>query len=321
MLQREGEGYIVKRARVGRLATVLTAAVMATAMSAGIVTAAPPNWVMSVTPLPEAVTPGTAAGFEVTVTNNGPSNIAALYLNDDIDETPVYLLSADRPGACGETGTTPPAGPLFCSFGALTDDQSVTIVVAYDTTGHSGSFPIAFQANTTGATFSDGPKGKSHGDTLTKTVSTALSTNKIYAGLFSTAGGNAIFNTAIGGNNKQQAGLQHVPEGVLGTVLDGPDATGSCVTNLAQGINCSLNNGEWVEVNVGDGTVGGFVLIVKYKNTSEPTAFFHSFGDGQQENLYPCADPDNPVAPCFTWDAATNTAAIYPLHNGSFIKR
>ena len=61
---------------------------------------------------------------------------------------------------------------------------------------------------------------------------------------------------------------------------------------------------------------------MKYKsNTTTPTAFFHSFGDGGQENILLCANPSAPVAPCFTWDAATSTAAIYPLHNGSFIKR
>jgi len=32
------------------------------------------------------------------------------------------------------------------------------------------------------------------------------------------------------------------------------------VVDPANGIDCSLNNGEWVEVTVGDGTVGGFVL-------------------------------------------------------------
>ena len=289
---------------------------MATAMLAGTVTAAPPRWVMTVTPLPDTVTAGATAGFEVTVTNNGPSNISALYLNDNKGETPVYL-SSERPGACGPTD--PPTGRLFCSFGALTAGDSVTIVVAYATPTSGASYAIKFQANTTGATFSDG-KGRSHGDTLELAASTALSNNKNFAGTFSTAGGNVIFNAAISGNNKQQSGLQ-LPIGVQGKVLDGPDATGTCVSVPAQGINCALNNGEWAEVTVGDGDIGGFILIMKYKNTSTPTAFFHSFGNGGQENILACADPQAPVAPCFTWDSATNTAAIYPLHNGSFIKR
>ena len=96
------------RARVGRFLAVISTVAVATVMTTGIVAAAPPNWVMTVTPLPASVTPGAAAGFEVTITNNGPSNVAALYLNDNIGATPVYLSSTDRPGACGPTA--PPSG-------------------------------------------------------------------------------------------------------------------------------------------------------------------------------------------------------------------
>lgn len=308
----------MNRARVGRLATVLTAAAMATAMSAGVVTAAPPNWDMTVTPLPDSVTPGAAAGFEVTVTNNGPSNISALYLNDSLtDITPVYLSSPDRPGACGETDTVA-SGPLFCSFGALVDDESVTIIVAYDTDGYTGSFPIEFQANTTGATFSDGPKRKSHGDTLAKTVSTALSTNKNYAGLFSTAGGNAISNDSnLTGNNKQSTALLGLPPGVQATVEDGTGTTGSCTSTAT--FNCNQTFGEWSVVTVGEGEsfTTPFLVLIKYK-TGVPTLFVHSFGTPVQQEIIGLCPASGPVPPCFTWDAATTTATIYTLHNGSY---
>ena len=310
---------IVIRARVGRLAAVVAASVMATAMSAGVVTAAPPNWDMTVTRLPEAVTPGAAAGFEVTITNNGPSNISALYLTDNKGETPVYL-SSERDGACGPTA--PPSGRLFCSFGALTAGDSVTIVVAYATPTSGSSYAITFQANTTGATFSD-TKGRSHGDTLTLPVSTALSNNKNFAGIFSTATGNGIFNAPIGGNNKQQAGLQNLPHGVQGTVQDGPTTTGLCTNDPEEGIDCSQFDGEWAIVNVagGNNVAGGFFVVMKYRNTTDPTAFFHSFGpaDDQQILIQECGA--TPVAPCFTWDGASDTATILTNHNGSMIKR
>jgi uncharacterized protein DUF11 len=304
---------------------------MATAMSAGVATAVPPNWVMTVTPLPASVTPGAAAGFEVTVTNNGPSQISALYLNSNLPTvTPVYLRSVDRPGACGESGTVPPSGPLFCSFGALIDDQSVTIVVAYDTTGSSASFPITFQANTTGATQQDGIKGKSHGDTLTKTVSTALSTNKNFAGFFNLSGSGAIQNDAnINGNNKQSTGVGNLPAGIEATVLDGPGATGTCVSG--GGINCNALFGEWSEVNVngGDPLPGGgyFTITIKFK-TGTPTSFVHSYTafdvDGVPytavEQVGQCPGNTTPVAaaiPCFTWNGV-DTATIYTYHNGSW---
>jgi Domain of unknown function DUF11 len=311
----------VIRARVRRLAAVLSAVVVATSMFAGVASAAPPNWTMTVTKLPPTVSPGAAAGYQVTITNNGPSNISALYLVDEVNgnvNAPTVYVTTTQ-GTCAPVGQ-----PLDCSFGALTPVNSVTVIVAYTTPTSGSSFSVEFQGNTSGETFKDGLKGRSHGDTLLPdpvVTTTALNSGKNFAGFFSTATGNGIFNTAIGGNNKQQAGLQNVPPGVIGTVLDGPDATGTCVSVPAEGINCSLNNGEWTEVTVGDGTIGGFILIIKYKNTTTPTAFFHSFGAGQQENILACADPQAPVAPCFTWDAATNTATIYPLHNGSFIKR
>ena len=314
---------IVNRARVGRLAALLAASVMATTMSAGIVTAAPPNWDMTVTPLPAAVTPGAAAGFEVTITNNGPSNISQLFLNDNKGDTPVYLTSS-RPGTCNELGVL--SGRLFCSFGALTDtegENSVTVVVAYATPTSGASYAIKFQANTSGATFSDGPKGKSHGDTLERSANTALDNNKNFAGLFSTATANGIFNGPIGGNNKQQAGLQNLPNGLQGTVQDGPTTTGLCTNDLEEGIDCSQFDGEWTIVNVagGNNVAGGFFVIMKYRNTTDPTAFFHSFGPADDQQILIQACGATPVAPCFTWDGASDTATILTNHNGSMIKR
>jgi hypothetical protein len=273
---------------------------------------------MEVTPLPNAVTPGNSAGFEVTVTNNGPSQIAALYLNDNKGETPAYLASPDVVGACGPTD--PPSGPLFCSFGALVAGDSVTIIVAYTTPTSGSSYAITFQANTTGATFSDG-KGRSHGDTLTLPVSTALSNNKNFAGVFSTADGTGVANNAnLTGNNKQATELQGLPAGVPATVFDGPTATGSCTPE--PGINCALLEGEWSEVNVAGGdATDGFFIIMKFKNVNEPSMIFHSFGPpADQERIDPCADPENPVAPCFVWDDVAETATIFTLHNGSYIR-
>jgi hypothetical protein len=319
--QRESEGYIVNRARVSRLAAILTAAVMATAMSAGIVSAAPPNWDMTVTLLPDSVTPGAAAGFEVKITNNGPSNISALYLNDNVPATPVYLSSPDRPGACGPT--SPPSGRLFCSFGALVDDESVRIVVAYATDATASSFVVKFQANTTGATFSDGLKGRSHGDTLERTATTALSNNKNFAGFFSPSANGGIQNDAnLSGNNKQSTGVQGLPAGMEATVEDGPGTTGTCTSSGP--VPCNALFGEWsvVEVNGGEDVAGGFIVTIKFKSGT-PTGFLHSYGDPVVQEaigLCPGGTPPTTLAsyPCFVWNAATSTASIYTLHNGSF---
>lgn len=307
------------RARIRRLAAAVSVVVVATVMSAGIVTAAPPNWVMTVTPLPASVTPGTGAGFSVTITNNGPGNISALYLVDDSLATPVYLTSS-RPGTCSELA--PLTAPLRCAFGALNDDESVTVVVAYETPTAGSSFPITFQANTTGATFSDS-KGRSHGDLLTKSVATGLSNNKNYAGYFSAVDGTGISNNAnLTGNNKQSTALANIPAGVPATVEDGPNTTGSCVTDLDAGIDCSLLEGEWAVVNVAGGASfdEAFLVIMKFKNTTAPSAIFHSFGSPPQQELIETCSETGGAVPCFTWDDAADTATIFTFHNGSYIR-
>ena len=77
----------VFRARATRLAAVASAAVVATMMFAGVASAAPPNWTMTVTKLPDTVSPGAPAGYQVVITNNGPSNISQLYLVSKVGDS------------------------------------------------------------------------------------------------------------------------------------------------------------------------------------------------------------------------------------------
>jgi hypothetical protein len=288
-------------------------------MFAGVASAAPPNWVMNVATLPPTVSPGAPAGYAVTITNNGPSNIAALYLVAEVNGSlvaPTVYVNPSQ-GACDPVGQ-----PLDCALGALTAGQSATVVVAFTTPTSGSSFPVEFQGNATGETFKDGIKGRSHGDTLLPNpvvTLTALNNGKNFAGFFSTDDVDGIFNSPVGGNNKQQAGLQNLPVGVPGSVLDGPNVVGSCVSNPLEGIDCARVDGEWVEINVAGGADTSFILIITYpKNTTTPSAFLHSFGAGLQDKIELCGDPA--VAPCFTWDAENATATILMTHNGTTIK-
>jgi hypothetical protein len=304
----------VIRARVRRLAAIVSATVVATAMFAGVATAAPPNWDMTITKLPPSVSPGAPAGYQIDIVNNGPSNISALYLTANIGLTPVYLTTDQ--GACNATG------PLFCSFGAVNDDGTVQVIVAFDTPTSGSTFPVTFQLNTTGSTFTD-VKNRSHGDLKTVAVSTALNNGKNYAGFFSTLTDTGIGNSdVLSGNNKQSTRIGGLPPGLAGTVQDGSVTSDACTTNPDQGIDCSLIDGETSVVTVGSGgdVPGGFFVVIHYKNGSTPTAFVHTYGAGSQEKINACADPNNPVAPCFTWDAATTTATLYQIHNGSYTK-
>ena len=312
------------RARVRRLAAVLSAVVVATSMFAGVASAAPPNWTMTVTKLPPTVSPGAAAGYQVTITNNGPSNISALYLVDKANgsvNAPTVYVSTPTQGSCAPVGQ-----PLNCSFGALTPVNSVTVVVAYTTPTSGSSFAVEFQGNTSGETFKD-IKGRSHGDTLQSNpvvTTTALNSGKNFAGFFSTAGVDGVANNGqLNGQNKQQTSLDGLPPGVPGSVEDGPTTTGQCFNDPEEGIDCSQFSGEWAIVNVagGNNVTGGFFVIMKYQNSSDPTAFFHSFGPADDQQILILACGATPVAPCFTWDGASDTATILTNHNGSMIKR
>ena len=305
------------RRLLGLAASSLLAGAMLLSV-AGVAVASPPNWDMQVTLLPSSVSPGAPAGYRVTIHNGGASNISALYLVDDNPATPVYLVSG-RPGTCGETGSTPPPGPLYCSFGALNAYDSVSITVAYTTPTTGTSTNITFQANTSGSTFSDGLKNRSHGDQLTLKVTTALSSNKNFAGTFSTLTGTSVGDSdVLSGSNKQSTKVNGIPAGVEATVEDGTGTTGSCITDST--IDCSKTFGEWSVVNVNQGkdVTGGFYIQISYK-TGVPTAFVHSYlaDDGVtilQQRVDACGT--TVVAPCFTWSG--NTATIFTNRNGSW---
>jgi hypothetical protein len=266
---------------------------------------------MTVVNLPSTVSPGTSAGYRVTITNNGPSNIPALYLVDSNKATPTYLTS-DR-NACG-TAT----GPLFCSFGALIAGSSVSITVGYATPTSGNSFGITFQANTSGVSYND-KKGTSHGDVLEKTATTGLSSNSNFAGRFLTSTGEVVSNSStLTGNNKQATKVQGVGLGKAVTVQDGSTSGPTCDPAV---VNCSKLFGEWSLVNVDGGATQGvaFQIVISYK-TGTPSKFLHVKDDGSQEAVSPCAGNTAPTnnnqLPCFT--LAGNTATIYTLQNGSW---
>ncbi|MFL5727209.1 MAG: hypothetical protein ACJ77F_12810 [Chloroflexota bacterium] len=281
---------------------------------------------MTVDKLPATVSPGAPAGYRVTITNNGSSNIASLFLVDKVNGsltvTPVYLTSS-RPGTCNELGTL--SGPLSCSFGALNAGDHVTVVVAYTTPTSGSSSSAEFQGSTSGATFSD-TKGRSHGDTLQSdpiVTTTALNSGKNFAGGFSLSAAGFISNDAnLNGNNRQSTGVKGLPAGFEATVEDGPGTTGTCTSTGP--VPCTALFGEWsvVNVNGGSSVEGGFIVTIKFK-TGTPTGFLHSFGNPvQQEAIGACPGGVAPATitdpGCFVWDAGTSTASIYTLHNGSY---
>ena len=211
--------------------------------------AAEPSWEMTVTPLPSQVSPGADAGYAVTITNTGTSNIAKVFLantslpsddggltpSPDPTPNPVYVSS----NKCDDAGQ-----PLFCSLGALRAGRSVTVVVGYSTaTAPAGIFQVVFEANTTGATDSD--PGSSHGDSLRGAGTTTLSDGEgNFAGRFQHSGTAPVSNAALSAGNNQSTTI-NPPSGVFGVTAE--DGTPCDTADLA---TCF---GEESEIHIGEG--------------------------------------------------------------------
>ncbi len=239
--------------RMGRVAAAVALVCSFGLATAGGASASPPRWSMSVTDLPAVVHNGSNAGYQVTVSNAGPSNISTLFLVTKITDSPSYVSSPSQ-GTCSAPG----AGPLVCSFGALGAGASVTVTVAYTTPATGTSFDPVFQANSNGATFSDS-KGTSHGDTLQdpNETPTSLTSSKDFAGGFAIDTSPVGDDSSLTKNNVQSTNLTPPVSGVIATVQDGlADNAFTCT-------GCTgVPLGEWSRLNVNNGQQFGDLIKV-----------------------------------------------------------
>lgn len=224
--------------------------ILAGAISAGLLVAAlvpsavaaPPNWAITVDNLAPVVKAGNDAGFSVTIRNNGPSNISALYLTSNQTVAPKYV--SPNPW-CGTTGA------LFCSFGALNAGASVTIdVIAYTVPAGASRFDVVFQANTNGRTFSD-KGGNSRGDSLNGLPTPALTINNNgnFGGGFVVDATTVSNSTSLSNRNIQSTQVVAPATLIPATVEDGI-TTDLCADGLC---DAGEQFGEWSRVSVADG--------------------------------------------------------------------
>lgn len=222
------------------VAGVMTAGLLLAAVVPSAI-AAPPSWAINVQNLAPVVKSGNDAGFKVTIRNNGPSNISALYLTSNQTVAPKYV--SPNPW-CNTTG------PLLCSFGALNAGASVTIdVIAYTVPAGASQFNVVFQLNTNGATFSD-KGGNSRGDTLNGTPAPALTINNNgnFGGGFVVDATSVGTSTALGNRNIQSTQAAGLATLIPATVEDG-------ITSDLCGGACAAGTqfGEWSRVSVDNG--------------------------------------------------------------------
>jgi hypothetical protein len=244
-----------------RLASLVSLALLgAMLLGTGATSASAPQWTQSpVTSLPPTVGPGTNAGYSFSATNNGPSNISALYLVSTLADPAVYahwqVLSSG--GTLVREGSCPTDAALKCTIGAVNATQTVSFLIAYAV--GTSNFSVIFQANTTGSIIN--PNGHNHGDALQWTGSTSVSNSQNFAGGFQLTGAPIGTTGNLGKKNDQtstvtpKAGSTLVPVTIEDALTSQPGGT----TSLCSDVTCI---GDWTEVHSGGGTnVDGPIMV------------------------------------------------------------
>jgi hypothetical protein len=285
----------VLRSRIRRLLTVLSVSLLAIA-SLGIspVSAANPDWDITIVPTPATVGAGRDAGFIVTVLNDGTSQINKLSVTttalDTPNAAPVYISTLAY--STGASASCPIAVPQICQIGTLEGGTSVTFTVAYAVpSGARGDFEleVAIRAGT-GDTDSDGPKGKSRGDAYKETEAATIGTGDFDGGFV--VGGDAYqTNPNLGPRNIQSTALTGAPELVPVMIEDGIATLDDC-DNVADDPACASLFGEWSRLNVNNGNDGNpfgtpFKVTLVVRGSSVPgnpdpedVVFVHVLDDG-----------------------------------------
>jgi len=305
------------RQRPTRFTAAVAAATLLALSLIGGASAAQPGWEMTVVKLPDAVSPGADAGYRITIVNNGPSNISQLYLTDSVAAPATYLTST-RAGC-----VLSPV--LYCAFGALNAGDQIVLTVAHAAPSSGSSFAVTFMLNTTGASFND--KGKnSHGDTLTRTVTTGLDGDQNFAGGFVVATGTVANGSSLGRRNIQSTAATSPGAGLPVTVEDGSGVTFGCI--LCTGTPF----GEWSEINVAEGASfgSGIEIVITIYSKSVPknldlskVVVFHTYQVGGVDvtDRIDTACAPTPVPDCLTAQLLGNgdlEITIWTLHNGGF---
>jgi Domain of unknown function DUF11 len=242
---------LMRRKRLARSSGVL--GLVAVAVFAGMApaSAGQPSWSMTVENTPSVVAAGSEAGFEVTISNAGPSNISKLSLATDTTVAPDFVTTTQ--GTC-----TAPGRVLSCNLGTLRTGASVTVAVAFPTSADASSFTAGFFATTCGASSSD--KGhSSHGDTLRdpNEAATQLTNSPDFAGGFSLDGAPVSTDPYLSTANVQSTTVVPPKGDVVATAQDGLGSDAFSCTGCTGTLF-----GEWSSVNVDNGAVQSGLIKV-----------------------------------------------------------
>jgi hypothetical protein len=250
---------VMSRRLTQRMTVAATALLGVALLGVGSASAGTPaGWNMTVEPTPAAVSPDQDAGYSITITNSGPSNISQLYLvANDAGNPPTFVSTSQ--------GTCTTDGGLFCNFGALNANGTpISVVVAYSTAGATGSsFSVTFELNTTGATYVNA-KG-SHGTVYAVTGTTGFATGD--------SGGAFVVDDAIVANDQRLGPTNHQstlvvsPASYIPVTVQDNASGGDCPTTGRLVGECSL-----VSVGAGHLFAAPFKVVITILGSSLPSA-------------------------------------------------
>jgi hypothetical protein len=308
----------MRKKHLARVLGVLGLVGMAVGAGVAPASAGQPHWSMSVANLPSLVSAGSEAGFQVTISNAGPSNISQLFLGVDTAVAPDYVTTSQ--GTCSEPGT-----PLSCSFGQLRKGQDITVVAAFPTSADATAFAAGFFANTSGASHRD--KGhSSHGDTLRdpNEAATELTDSPDFAGGFSIDGQPVSTDDNLYGTNVQSTTVTPPHGGIVTTAQDGLGADAFSCTGCLGTLF-----GDWSAVNVDNGdVVDGLIKVtllvradqIPYYDTVDDISVVHVLDNGTTQILDQWCGAE-PTANCIEvteLDSGDFQITAYVDQNGGF---
>jgi len=329
------------RRRIARISGSLTVALAlaASALTSPTLAAKPAGATANAISQPGTVSAGNTAAFNLSFTNNGPSNISSLFLAADTPTDAQFVGTFNGPvldtspyGSCPNNAGT----SLFCSFGAVNAGVGpITLTVVYVVPPTlDGDFTITFHYNSTGTT-----GGNSHGNDIAAPSGTVHVRNDAnFAGRYAVNGNQLTISdgATLSKTNKQSTAIDASATGatlISLTAEDGPKVTPPPVT---AGDICSSPSpviGEWSAINVGDNTsftnpfrvtmtifqgpnpnqVTGLCWIYLDTVTNQVTGLFLSNPDSL------CSDPNSPSSvPCFLLNKTGNNLQVVFIsnHNG-----
>lgn len=236
------------RNRLGRVATVLTAASMALLLLGvgGAAAKTPSGWKVVVTKLPATVKAGNYAGYDATIRNDGPSNVNnvtfTIVPTDTPNATPALFSGLTPSYPCTSTGQ------VVCNLGTMAAGTVITLRVAYAVpTTSTGTFDVSFQLKS-GSGYVIG-NNQSRGDAYENLVKTGLNNSAQFDAGFVVDDFSYGTVGTLGRTNKQNSQVDVTDEQVTVTVEDDPYGQNPpCDTN--DNTSCTNFVGDWLRLTV-----------------------------------------------------------------------